>query len=115
MVPTYFCHIPSGASFDQIIHYATEIRYGYFGKYKLGPKIPPNFNLSRITAPISIHFSTNDALTDPIDVNRLISQLNSLHFVQEINEIVFNHIDFLWGKNTARIVYSRILNFFNKY
>lgn len=115
MIPAFLCHLPSGASFRQIIHYGMEIRYGYFGDYKHGSKIPSDFNLSQITAPISLHFSPNDPLTNPIDVHRLIPQLNSLAFVQEVIETKFNHMDFVYGKNTAKIVYRLILDFFNKY
>lgn len=115
MVPAFLCHAPSGASSDQLLHYGTEIRYGYFGERKLGSDIPSDFDLAQITVPISLHFSPNDALTNPIDVHRLIPQLDSLAFVQEINETKFNHMDFVYGKNTAKIVYSLILDFFNKH
>lgn len=85
---------------------------------KFGGPIPEDFPLFQITAPISMHYSTYDPFTDPIDVNRLIAKLrhavSDLH-VQKISDVVFNHADFTYGIHAADLVYSDILKFFAKH
>ncbi|XP_055307113.1 lipase 3-like [Sitodiplosis mosellana] len=116
MMISFLCKIPSGAATMQIIQFGQEVNYGFFGKYMDGSKIPDDFNLSRIDVPISLHYSPIDKFTNPKDVSRLISKLNhTLAFVQTVDSPQFNHIDFVWGKHAASIVYSKILEFFSKY
>lgn len=114
MAPAHDCHVPSGVSFNQFLHYGLEIKYGYFGKYKVGPEVPPNFNLSNIIAPLSLHCSSYDTLADPDDVDRLISELGNVSSVQKINE-TYSHVDFMWSKNNPTILYPLIIDFLNKY
>lgn len=78
--------------------------------------LPSDFPLYKITAPISIHHSMADTVSDPTDVNTLITKLVSTEelFVQTIRD-EFKHIDFAWGMNAAGIVYSNITNFFANY
>lgn len=106
--------MPCGASFNQVLHYGSELRYGYFGKYKQGPEIPPDFNLTNVIVPVSLHYSPGDTLADPDDVHRLIPRLSNVSFVQEINE-TYSHVDFLWSKNNPTILYPLIIDFLNKY
>lgn len=80
-------------------------------------RIPNNFPLHHITAPLSIHYSTVDSFTNPRDMYQLIWLLNStidLH-IQSIDNGQFNHVDFVWGLHAADIVYKDILQFFEKY
>ncbi|XP_031626275.1 lipase 3-like [Contarinia nasturtii] len=109
------CHGPSGASFNQILHYGSEISYDYFGKYMRDSKVPSDFDLSKIRVPISLHYSPNDKLSNSADVEKLIPKLNnSLALTQVVNQTEFNHIDFIWGKDAAKLVYSVILSFFEE-
>lgn len=96
--------------------YAQEIRSGSFGKYTKPFRTPSDFQLSRITAPLILHYSTADKLADATDATRLISKLkNSMVYVQAIDEPKFNHIDFVWSENSASLIYSKILFYFEKY
>lgn len=80
-----------------------------------GPKISPDFNLSQITAPISVHYATTDPFGNPVDSVKLIKKLKNVVFVQRIDIHLFSHIDFIWGMNAASLVYSNILKVFQKY
>lgn len=116
MLPAFICHVPSGASLKQLLHYGQEIEHGFFGKYMNGFKVSPDFPLSRITLPLSVHYSTEDLLANPTDAERFIPMLkNSDVYVQAINDRKFNHVDFVWGMHSASLIYSEILIFFNKY
>lgn len=112
ILPSYFCHIPSGGSVNQLIHYSQEIKYGFFGRYMNDDNVPSNFDLSKITTPLTLHYSPKDRFTNQDDIDRLIPQLNnSLVHVQRVDE--FNHVDFIMGNNAASIVFSDILQFFS--
>lgn len=100
----------------QLIQFAQEVNYGFFGKYMDDTRISNDFNLSRINTPISLHYSPTDKFTNPKDVGRLISKLDhTLTYVQTIETPSFSHIDFIWGKCAANVVYSQILDLFAQY
>lgn len=91
---------------------------GFFGPKIKGAinesDVPPDFPLHKISTPTSIHYSKNDKMSNPIDVEKLITKLNgtkNLH-IQKIDSGEFNHLDFQWGRNAAKIVYSDIIKFF---
>lgn len=109
------CHFPSGSSFKQFNHFVQETSHGFFGKYMRNSKIPRNFRLSRITIPISIHYSSSDRLSNATDVDILIPKLKNTVFVQRIDTPKINHIDILWGEYSAALIYSNILNIFQMY
>lgn len=116
MLPALICHTPSGSSINQFFHYGLEIQYGYFGKYMVGSEIPSDFDLSKITTPISLHFSPTDKLVSPFDIQMLIPKLSNSHvYVHNINDKEFNHVDYLWGIDAASLIYSKIIQFFKKY
>lgn len=115
MLPAFLCHFPAGSSIKEFLHYGQEIKYGFFGKYMYDGNIPEDFPLHQITAPMSIHYSTADTLANVEDTQKLISKLrNKDLFAQEIHGL-FNHIDFLWGKNANNLVYKKFMTFFDKY
>lgn len=113
-MPALLCHFPSGSSVKQFYHYAQEADYNFFGKYLTDSTVSSNFPVERITAPLSLHYSTADTFADPGDVETLIPRLNSVIFIQRIDER-FNHIDFLWSMNAANLIYSNVLDVFAKY
>lgn len=116
MLLAFICHVPSGSSIKQLLHYGQEIRSGSFAKYTKSFRRPSDFQLSKITTPLTLHYSTADKLADATDVTRLISKLkNSMVYVQPIDEPKFNHIDFVWGIKSASLIYSKILKYFEKY
>lgn len=111
----FFCFYPSGSSFKQFIHYAQEANFGFFGTFMTGTTKPNDFDLVKITAPISIHYATTDPFGNPTDVERLLPKLKNVIFVQRIDLHSFRHIDFVWSKSAASLIYSNILNIFKKF
>lgn len=108
------CHAPNGASINQFLHYSQEIKHGHFGKYMHHSEVPGNFDLWRISVPISLHYSPMDRFTNPADIDRLMPLLNnSLVYSQTVHD--FNHVDFVNGIHAADVVYSEILKIFNDY
>lgn len=80
-------------------------------------EVSPDFPLHKITAPISLHYSTFDPFTNEKDVKKLISKLNGTEdlYVQTVDQIKFDHQDFVWGIHANELVYSEILKFFKKH
>lgn len=118
MIGTFFCHEPSGASAMQVIHYAQQLNHGFFGKFvsNIETTKPKDFDFSAITVPLSIHYSPVDKFTHRQDISKLCLKLDhTLKLVQTLTSPYLSHVDFIWGKNTAKHVYSEILKFFEKY
>lgn len=72
-VPLMLSHVPAGFSLKTATHFiqimeSTKFRqydYGTNMNYKIyGDKNPPIYNLSKVSCPISLHYSTGDLLTD---------------------------------------------------
>lgn len=73
MLPDILTYTPAGASVKQLVHYTqaytrekfSEYNYSTFGNLmKYGRFNPREYNLTKITVPISLHYSKNDLLAD---------------------------------------------------
>lgn len=115
MLPTFMCYFPSGCSMRQFQHYAQEASFGHFGRFMTEKKKPRDFPFDKITTPLSLHYTTADTLADPIDVELLIPKLSSAVLVQRVSTPKLNHIDLLWGRHAASLIYSKIINLFQDY
>lgn len=108
------CHEMSGSSIKSFLHYADQIEHKYFGKYMTSEKVPPDFRLSKISVPITVHYSTADKLSTKRDALATISKLKKSDvYVQGVSEL--NHADFVMNENAPSLVYSTILKLFRKY
>lgn len=78
-------HTPAGAATYQLIHFVQGARSGRFQRFdggtpeenmnKHGFYVPPDYNLKNVLARVILHYSDNDWLSAPIDVERLYAQL----------------------------------------
>lgn len=85
--------------------------YGFVKNMELyGAFLPPEYNLSVITAPIFIYHSVNDDLSSVEDVKHLSSKLNSWKKRFLILNPDFSHIDFLSSYEARELVYNRIVD-----
>lgn len=118
MLPVIMGHTPAGASTDQMIHYGQGIRAGHFRKYDFGALnifhygsfTPPNYKLGNVKAPVSLYYSLNDLLSEPVDVEKLWHSLgNPVHKIQ-ISDPRFNHFDYVWAIDQRTLVYDRLVS-----
>jgi lysosomal acid lipase/cholesteryl ester hydrolase len=67
-------HSPAGASAASIIHYAQGVNSAKFMMYnygrqqnliEYGQELPPEYNVSKITAPVAMYWGQNDWLASP--------------------------------------------------
>lgn len=67
-------YVVDNVSVKQLVHFSQLVQSGKFQKYDYessnknfyGISHPPEYNLSKITAPISILYGTKDALVSPL-------------------------------------------------
>lgn len=109
------CHSSSGSSSKQFNHYVQETNHMFFGKYMTGLEVPRDFEFSKITTPISLHYSVNDRLTNATDVEILMPKLKNVIFSQRIDTPKINHKDFLSSNLSASLIYSNILKIFQQF
>ncbi|XP_043260210.1 lipase 3-like isoform X2 [Colletes gigas] len=124
MLPLILGHFPAGASAKQIIHYSQSILSGSFRKFDYGvPKNlkiygstqPPTYDLERIKTPIVIFYSENDFMTDPADVKKLVERLPNVIETRKIENVKFNHIDYLWGRDAKTLLYNTVLTVLKRF
>lgn len=115
MIPVIFGHLPAGASAKQINHFIQGIRSGRFCRYDLGLAsnlfryfsfFPPSYDLTKITAPVTLHYSANDWISALVDVEQLLQKLPNV--VGELAPEQFNHADFVWAIDVKTLLYDRV-------
>lgn len=83
-MPFIFGHFPSGSSTKNLIHYNSMLNKGEFKMFDYGQKknmavygqkIPPFYDLSKITFPVHLYVGKYDKLGDVDDAQRLYKQL----------------------------------------
>lgn len=126
MLPVVLAHTPAGASTRQIIHYGQgynsnkfrRFDHGSFRNKRLyGSFKPPAYNLSAISTPIFLHYSDNDWLSTPADVDKLLRQVPSAVGKFKVPLPRFNHLDFVFGIDAKELIYDRIvaiMSYFNR-
>uniref|UniRef100_A0A8C5RTR3 AB hydrolase-1 domain-containing protein n=1 Tax=Laticauda laticaudata TaxID=8630 RepID=A0A8C5RTR3_LATLA len=118
----YMSYFPDSTSVQNILHWGQvkylKIQYCFSGfhmikkssrngRIRLEYCTPPAYNVERITVPISIWYGENDLLVTPDDVKALINQLRSVVYKDSLSD--WNHVDFVWGLDASKRVYSPLI------
>ncbi|XP_032520699.2 lipase 1-like [Danaus plexippus] len=118
MLPVLLGHLPGGAATRQLTHYLQLIHGKEFTRYdhgvignlvEYGSMTPPRYDLSRIDAPVFLHYSQADPLAEVPDVERLHSELGNVLGKYRIEQPTFSHIDFVWGIDAKKLVFDRLI------
>lgn len=124
MVPVYLSHSPSGISCKQITHYTQSYVSGKFSKLNRGSEeniriygstTPPEYNLTKVTAPVVVYYGESDSFVDSTDVTILHEKVANPRGLHKIPIKEFNHLDFLWAMNAPILVYEPMLKLMNEY
>ncbi|CAG7815850.1 unnamed protein product, partial [Allacma fusca] len=78
-----------------------------------GAQQPPVYNLTNVKVPVMVLWGKNDWLVVPKDVQRTIKELGNVVEDVQVQDPLFNHLDFTYAKNAKTQVYDRCLNFLN--
>ena len=60
-----------------------------------------------MTVPVALYWAQNDLLADPTDVKALLPLLPNKLYNNYIKN--WDHLDFIWGMDAAKIVYDDII------
>ncbi|XP_049837009.1 lipase 3-like [Schistocerca gregaria] len=124
MLPVIMAHTPAGSSSKQLIHYGQEIRSGHFRQYdhgmigntlEYGSISPPDYDLSKVTAKVVLHYSNNDWCAGVKDVDRLYEELPNCIGRFLVAEDSFSHLDFMWAIHAKELVYDKVVSLMNQY
>lgn len=124
MIPVYLSQSPAGISSKQMIHYAQSYTSGKFRKYDhgfvknlevYGMLTPPEYNLSKTTAPVAIYYGESDTFVDSIDVTILYEKISNPRGLYKVPKKEINHLDFLWGMNALTLIYEPVLKLMKDY
>jgi hypothetical protein len=118
-LPILLSHTPAGGSIQTAIHFAQVGLRNVFRKYDFGPSEnnrkygqshPPEYDLSKITAPMYLYSSSGDKVSTPMDVIEIAKQIGNMKKNFIVTEPKFNHYDFFWAMDAYDIVYKRLLD-----
>ncbi|XP_055375743.1 lipase 3-like [Condylostylus longicornis] len=118
MMPVMIGHTPAGASTKQIIHFSQLNRSGKFRQYdygyiqnfmKYGSLNPPEYRLENVRTKVALHYSTNDWLADPRDIEKLHQNLPMRIGKFLVDDVDFSHLDFVWGIDARPYCYERVV------
>ncbi|XP_050303083.1 lipase 3-like [Anthonomus grandis grandis] len=122
LLPTILKYLPAGCSTKQAVHYGQEINSGYFRQYDYGlisniehynSLSPPSYDLSNIVTPTYLFYSRNDWLSAEKDVTRLCEKMGSACKGKILNSNYnFNHLDYLYGIDTTRLINNKVISLF---
>lgn len=121
-LPVYVSHTPAGTSVQNIVHYCQSVSHGRFQAFDFGTKkniekynqtTPPLFHLNNIDIPTSVYWGGRDWLAATQDVEQILRELPKVPGgVRSIYLPHYNHFDFVWGLDAAKLVYSDVVEFF---
>ncbi|XP_014285231.1 lipase 3 [Halyomorpha halys] len=124
LIPIITTYTPAGASIKQLTHFSqlatngqkfTQFDYGWYENYYVyGQRNPPEYDLSQITTPITLHYSQNDWVSGIQDVLKLKSKLAQAEDIV-VPFYYFNHLDFMWAKNVWSLLYQPMLDVIQEY
>lgn len=124
----YLTHTPSGTSVQNLAHWGQQVlnhRFSHFdygvleNRAHYGQAEAPDYNLGRIRSKSLVFFtSENDWLAQPKDVAKLMSKLRVRPYRtynMSMLQPKWGHTTFLYGKDSGRLVNTRILEVLNEF
>lgn len=119
MLPVIVGHVPAGASNKQLTHFEQIRNSDIFQQYDYGlvknlfkykSKSPPNYKFGNVKAKVALHYSKNDWLARPKDVEHLITQLPNVVLANRLlDNLNFNHVDLIWGIDAQELLWNGML------
>lgn len=120
ILPIIYSHEPAGASIRQLAHYGQSISGNEFLRYNQGNALanlkaygsssPLAYDLSKITAPVYLHYDDNDPLAVVADVQRLFEELGNPMGMLRVPLDEFTHIDFMWAIDVKTLLYDKVIS-----
>lgn len=122
-IQAIFGYYPTATSVKNLVHFAQIVNSKQFRKYDYGSEQnfeiygtnePPEYNVSRITAPVALLCSTGDLLSSTKDVAKLRPYLqNEVHYSEM--GLRWGHTHYVWAKTVPSEIAPTVLNLLEKY
>lgn len=74
-----------------------------------GQDTPPNYDTSKITAPVTLYYALNDYFVAVEDAKQLADELPNLVAMKEVGYKTFNHLEFIWADTAPEILYKDVI------
>uniref|UniRef100_A0AAG5DWT2 Lipase n=1 Tax=Anopheles atroparvus TaxID=41427 RepID=A0AAG5DWT2_ANOAO len=112
LVGDILANTPAGCSVYQLLHFGQNFLAKSFQMYDYGPqgnaqlyraKVPPEYPLHAVTAPIMLYYSEGDIFVPAQDVEELADRLPNVVHRYKIGSRKWNHIDFLFHFGAHRL------------
>ncbi|KAF2886716.1 hypothetical protein ILUMI_19457, partial [Ignelater luminosus] len=122
MMPVFLSNAPAGVSYKHWRHLTQIYLSGKVPMYDYGEKKnlrkygqanPPEYNLTKITAPVALYYGANDLLIVQEDVDKTASMMQNVVVNKRIPD--FNHVDYLWGIDVVDLLFNDILKLMERY
>nr|VZI33978.1 unnamed protein product [Spirometra erinaceieuropaei] len=123
-LPVYIAHHPAGSSVRNMVHHCQSMFHGKFQGFDFGAEenmrhynqpVPPVYGVSNFDIPMKLYWGGDDWLSAPEDVRRLLAELPKRPYIRDMYLPHYNHLEFVWGMDAARLIYSDILDFFREF
>ncbi|CAJ1947624.1 unnamed protein product [Sphenostylis stenocarpa] len=117
-VNLFMMHEPQPTSTKNVVHLSQTVRDGVLAKFDNGKITPQIYNLSNIphNLPLFISYGGEDALSDVLDVRKLLDDLK-FHDADKLSVQFINnyaHADYVMAFNAKDIVYNHVTAFFKR-
>jgi len=121
LIEPIISHAPAGTSKFTVGQYLQEFKTRRFQGYDWlddtkntehhDNKVPPLYNLSRVTTPVAIYWGDNDWYTAKQDVEFVSNGLPNIlpGMKHEVDFVNWSHLDFLWGVDADVLVYKFLI------
>ncbi|CAH0715828.1 unnamed protein product, partial [Brenthis ino] len=126
--PSFFriinSHFPAGTSAKSLVHY---LQVGYrktFAPFDYGDErnqviynssVPPPYALNNVTFPTALLAARNDYLSTLPDVDLLKQQLGNVVYYLVNPRLLFNHLDYIWGRRMPVFLFPYIFKLLRIY
>lgn len=118
-LPIITSHIPAGSSSKTFFHFIQGYGTKRFQRFDYGieknqevyaSSLPPEYDVSLITAPMTLVVSEEDWFSDTNDVEILRSRLKTVDKYVVINKsLQFTHLEFVYGSRVNTIINKPVI------
>ncbi|XP_063913746.1 lipase 1-like [Zophobas morio] len=124
MLPLTAANTPCGVSLKQFVHVFQIADSGDFHRYdfgnqgnleKYGQEQPPHYDVSRVTTPVAIYYSSNDWAVNINNMDRVLKTVPNVVKSYKVPLEDFNHLDFLYAKHVGDLLFNVLLDDLSKY
>ncbi|CAH0585956.1 unnamed protein product [Chrysodeixis includens] len=122
--PVILGHFPAGTSRMNLNHLLQISHKRKFANYDHGPirnmavynsLVPPEYDLSKVTMKIAMFVAKNDNISTLKDVALLRKRLPNVVDYKVMIDEEFNHVDYVWGRNTHKTMFPMLFKILSKY